>query len=206
MITFEPIYEKAKKHTLVSKDRCKELFAYMVGTLQKGGSVYECGVYKGGTALLLAELTKDRTLKLFDTFSGMPKVSMYDLHKEGDFADTSLEAVKKLLKPYSHVEFHPGFIPDTFPEDDDIVFAHVDVDIFQSVWDCCSHIVPRLRPGGIIIFDDYGFPSCPGAKKAVDEFFSEDRMEIMNLRGSLIMPGTGQAIFVKSGVVLDALL
>ncbi len=24
-----------------------------------------------------------------------------------------------------------------------------------------------------MVFDDYGFPSCPGARKAVDEFFSD---------------------------------
>jgi len=29
-----------------------------------------------------------------------------------------------------------------------------------------------LSVGGFIVFDDYGFPSCPGARAAVDEFFS----------------------------------
>ena len=27
-------------------------------------------------------------------------------------------------------------------------------------------------PGGSIVLDDYGFPSCPGARRAVDEFFA----------------------------------
>jgi O-methyltransferase len=27
--------------------------------------------------------------------------------------------------------------------------------------------------GGIMIFDDYGFLSCPGAKLAVDEYFAD---------------------------------
>jgi O-methyltransferase len=30
-----------------------------------------------------------------------------------------------------------------------------------------------MERGGIMVFDDYGFVSCPGAKKAVDEFFAD---------------------------------
>jgi len=38
--------------------------------------------------------------------------------------------------------------------------------------DCCDFFYKRLARGGIIIFDDYGYITCPGAKKAIDEFFS----------------------------------
>lgn len=32
---------------------------------------------------------------------------------------------------------------------------------------------PRLSPGGIIVLDDYGIASCPGARRAVDDFFMD---------------------------------
>jgi O-methyltransferase len=41
-----------------------------------------------------------------------------------------------------------------------------------------------------MIFDDYGFPSCPGARKAVDEFFG-------GKPETPIVLGTGQALIVR---------
>jgi O-methyltransferase len=51
--------------------------------------------------------------------------------------------------------------------------VHVDLDIFASITDALTFFYPRMAAGGIIVFDDYGFPSCPGARAAVDEFFSQ---------------------------------
>jgi len=51
-------------------------------------------------------------------------------------------------------------------------FVHVDADIYRSVLDACAFFWPRLSPGGVLVFDDYGFESCPGAKRAVDEYFA----------------------------------
>ena len=48
-----------------------------------------------------------------------------------------------------------------------------------------------------MLFDDYGFESCPGAKQAVDEFF-RDKAE-----KPLVLP-TAQAIIFKQGVGLRA--
>lgn len=48
----------------------------------------------------------------------------------------------------------------------------------------------RMSPSGIIVFDDYGFLSCPGAKIAVDSFFEKERATRFHLL-------TGQAIVVK---------
>jgi O-methyltransferase len=56
--------------------------------------------------------------------------------------------------------------------------------------DALEFIWPRLVSGGFIVFDDYGFPTCPGAREAVDEFFdAKDSIP-------LCLP-TGQAIVFK---------
>ncbi len=159
-------YSKVKPYTLVSEDRSYILATLATQSAQLDGEVWECGVYKGGTAMLLADRLAGRakTLRLFDTFAGMPETDVVkDLHKAGDFADTSLESVKQRVTG-DFVRFHQGFIPDTFQglESSRIAFAHVDVDIYKAVQACCAFIFPRLCAGGIMVFDDYGFHPARG--------------------------------------------
>ena len=52
-----------------------------------------------------------------------------------------------------------------------LAFAHIDVDLYRSVLDCIEFAYPRLVAGGLIVFDDYGFPSCARARQAVDQAF-----------------------------------
>jgi O-methyltransferase len=197
---FKPFVEAAEKYTLVTADRCYVLYSLGKQALALGGEFWECGVYKGGTAILLAKVIAEygpssgTKLHLFDTFEGMPDVNAQkDWHKSGDFKDTSEEAVSSRVGHPEHVVTHKGFIPDTFKglENSKISFAHIDVDIYQSILDSLDFIYPRLMDGGFIIFDDYGFPTCPGARQAVDEFFANKPEQ------PLAMP-SGQAIVFKS--------
>lgn len=199
---FKHFFELAQPFTVVSADRCYVLYTLASQALRLNGDFWECGVYKGGTAKLLAALIDQENvgypvkLHLFDTFEGMPDTDLQrDLHQRGDFSDTSLESVRKRVGGGEIVGFHKGLIPDTFNgmEVSRISFAHIDVDIYQSVMDCCAFIYPRLIPGGFIVFDDYGQPSCPGARQAVDAFF-EDKPE-----QPLVLP-TGQAVIFATGV------
>ena len=98
-----------------------------------------------------------------------------DKHKQGDFDDTSIEFVKKYLKDCDNIEIYQGFFPETAGPITDKQFSlvHIDVDIYKSVVDCCDFFYQRMITGGIMIFDDYGFSTCPGAKNAVDEFFKD---------------------------------
>jgi O-methyltransferase len=169
--------------------------------LHLNGDFWQCGVYKGGTASMLAQIifeknVANKRLCLFDTFEGMPETDPEkDIHKRGDFSDTSLAAVRERVGHDDLVSFYPGLIPNTFHglEESDIALAHIDVDIYKSVSECCKFIYPRLSPGGFMILDDYGLPSCPGARAAVDEYFAETVVQ------PLVLP-TGQAVVFKSGV------
>jgi len=187
-------YESIRAFTLVDATRCWVLFSLARQALHLPGEFWECGVYRGGTARLLAlVLSQDlRTLRLFDTFEGMPPTSPNrDWHRAGDFSDTSSQSVSNLVA-YANAVYHKGRIPETFRNLDamEIALAHVDVDLYQSVLDCCSFIYPRLLSGGSLVFDDYGWPTCAGAKAAVDEFF-RDKPEV-----PLVLP-TGQAIVTR---------
>jgi len=197
---FAAMYLGIRSHTLVSADRCYVLYTLAQQALAVPGEYWECGVYKGGTAALLARVLEGapapgaRRLRLFDTYAGMPETDVArDIHRKGDFSDTSLEAVKAVVKGGELASFHAGTIPQTFAglEGSTIAFAHIDVDIYQSVLDCCRFIHPRLARGGFMVFDDYGFPTCPGARAAVDEYFAATDLCL------LVLP-TGQALVLRS--------
>lgn len=177
-VQFNDYMHRVSGNTLVDRARCFMLFQFARQTSRIPGDIAEVGVYKGGTARLLAKAFEPagKDVHLFDTFSGMPPVDeSKDLHKQGDFRDTSLEAVKSLLSDCGNVHLHAGWFPLTAKPVECVTFCfvHVDVDIYRSVMDCCDFFYPRLHGGGIMVFDDYGFLSCPGAKLAVDEFFSD---------------------------------
>ncbi|MEO6565157.1 MAG: TylF/MycF/NovP-related O-methyltransferase [Casimicrobiaceae bacterium] len=192
----------ARPYTLVSADRCYVLLTLVRQALSLKADFVECGVYKGGTAMLIAKAIaasrSDTRLCLFDTFEGMPATDpSRDLHKAGDFADTSRSDVEARVvaipgvRP-DRIALFPGWIPATFNDArlERVALAHIDVDIHRSVIDCCEHLYPRVVDGGFMVFDDYGFPSCPGARMAVDEFF-RDKPEC-----PLVLP-TGQAVIFR---------
>ena len=142
---------------------------------------------------VLAEHAVDKQLLLFDTFAGMPENDAEgDSFDPGELGETSYAEVLSRLGNAGNTQVFKGFIPDTFAGLADLrfAFAHVDVDIYRSVRDCCEFIYPRLSVGGWLIFDDYGFPSCAGGRRAIDEFF-DDKPEV-----PLVLP-TGQALVAK---------
>ena len=194
---FQRFYEAIRKHTLVSPERCWILLGFMRQALALPGDFAEFGVFRGGTALLaakvLAEARDSRSLHLFDSFAGMPETTAGEAFGKGDFDDTSEAAVRALVATAgAQVEIHAGYIPDTFQGLDlpRLAFAHVDVDLYQSVLDCVEFVYPRLVPGGILIFDDYGFPSCARAREAADRSFAQRREK------PIYLP-TGQAVVIK---------
>lgn len=171
----------------------RELAKLVVGL---DGDMAECGCYNGVTAYFLAEVIKaagvDKTVHLFDSFAGLSKPREEDgVHwHEGDLS-CPLDAVRKNLAEFAFVQYHPGWIPDAFPEVSDRRFAlvHIDVDLYEPTRDALQFFWDRMVPGGLIVCDDYGFTTCPGATKAIDEFFSTKPEPIVNMAsgGALII-------------------
>jgi O-methyltransferase len=175
-LEFIKIMQEIKKTTIVDESRCYMLYQFAKQANNLDGNVAEVGVYKGGTAKLFSKIF-NKSIHLFDTFEGMPETDLIkDKHKKGDFRDTSLELVKDFLIG-DNIHFYKGFFPNTAEniKDKKFCFVHIDADIYKSVYDCCSFFYERLVNNAIMVFDDYGFPSCPGAKLAVDEFFAEKK-------------------------------
>jgi O-methyltransferase len=189
---WEELKAKGAK-TLVSADRLWILKCLVEQSRSLSGEFWEAGVYQGGTALLFKKLLQGRhVLRLFDTFEGMPETGEFDIHGKGDFDDSSLEFVTSVVGEAENVTYHPGLVSDTFAglASSRIAFMHVDLDIHDAVAVSCAFAYPRLQPGGAMVFDDYGFHTCPGARRAVDEYFA-DKPEC-----PLVLP-TGQAVVFK---------
>jgi O-methyltransferase len=193
---FGRLFDQLIGYTLVDKVRCFILYQCAKNSAGIAGDIAEIGVFRGGTARLLAKTSAPagKTVHLFDTFAGMPSVDpSADLHQAGDFANTSLDAVQAYLRDCSNVRLYQGIFPATAQPIEQRTFAlvHIDVDIYPSVLSCCAFFYPRMERAGMMIFDDYGFLSCPGAKRAVDEFFA-GKPEV-----PIYLP-TGQCLVVRA--------
>ena len=188
---FKSIYADIQEATVVAPDRCYVIRQLAKQALHLPGDFAECGVFKGGTARMIARLLSasgaNKILHLFDSFEGMPESSEYsrDAHAPGDFGDTSMPAVQKVIDPYLAVcEFHPGFLPGTFTglEDRAFAFVYLDLDIYPSTRDALAFFYERLVPGGILVGDDYAFSNYRyAARAAFDEFFADKPEMVLSL-------------------------
>lgn len=194
---FRLLRDRIRKETLLSEERLQVLHQFACAAAHLPGDVAEVGVYRGGTSCLLATVfaQRQKRLHLYDTFAGMPPVADgIDLHRPGDFADTSLAAVESFLTGFANIMLYPGVFPASVTLECAMVgycFVHVDADMYRSAYDSCAFFYPRLVPGGMMLFDDYGFPSCPGVKKGVDEYFADRRHKPVYLP-------TGQALIINN--------
>ena len=162
------------------------------------GDTAECGAYQGAGSYLICKATQQscpRTHFIFDSFEG---VSGPDEH-DGDYwhkGDLSC-SLEKFQRPDGNVSIHKGWIPGRFNDvaDRRFSFVHIDVDLHQPTADSLEFFYPRMNPGGMIVLDDYGFTTCPGAKKAADDFL-RDKAE------NIFMMSCGSGLLIKRPISL----
>lgn len=159
------------------------------------GMVAECGCYMGhstyGIATILKKANFNNKFYVFDSFEGLSDPQKPDLQSMAGFTEPSrlrklflnkhlefkgdFEKFKEIMSSFPFVDVKKGWIPERFDEvaNENFIFVHIDVDIYQPTKDSLRFFAPRLLPGGLIFFDDYARPYWPGCKKAVDEFLLE---------------------------------
>jgi hypothetical protein len=134
----------------------------------------------------------DRELFLFDTFEGMTAPTDLDRSHDGEKADALLRRsdrteevwcyadladVRSNLSstgyPSQRLHFVKGPVEQTIPTEPSlpaIALLRLDTDWYESTRHEMTHLFPLLRPGGILIIDDYGH--WQGARQAIDEYLS----------------------------------
>lgn len=179
---FIRMYNQCKPYTMTSKERMYALYKGLQYVHQANipGDLVECGVWKGGSAMLMAMMS-DRDIYLYDTFEGMTEPGEHDYSIAGKdgvalgMSMASLESVKANLQS-TNVIFVKGKVEETIPGTmpGQIALLRLDTDWYESTRHELIHLYPLLAPGGVIIIDDYGHYA--GAKKAVDEYFADKAM------------------------------
>jgi O-methyltransferase len=91
---FDDAWAFASAHTLLDVTRARLLYDLAERCLVLPGAFCEFGVYRGGSAAILAAVAGGRTLHLYDTFAGIAESdAAYDNgHADGDFGGEGLEA------------------------------------------------------------------------------------------------------------------
>ncbi len=185
---FARALKKIRKDTelLLEDIEAWQIHMAVKSTLKVPGDIAEVGVYRGGSAKIICLVKGDKTLHLFDTFEGLPKVEDIDMvwpFYEGKFA-ASIESVQAYLAEEKNVFFYKGLFPDTSGPIEDKKFSMVnfDVDTYESTKKCLEFFYERMNPGGIMLSHDY--ITAPGVKKAFDDFFEERREPVLETAGS----------------------
>jgi len=199
---FMDIYKQIQQHTLVDIYRCYELWQLVqkVHTLDPAAAILEVGVWRGGTAGImarqLAAQNSNATIYLADTFTGVAKAGVNDsFYTGGEHSDTSAQIAEDVLKDksrYLHYRILKGIFPEDTAEQVPVTekfgLCHIDVDVYDSAKDILEWVWGKLIPGGVVVFDDYGFHTCTGVTKLVDGYrHHPDRQVIHNLNGHAIM-------------------
>jgi O-methyltransferase len=191
---FQRTYQAVRKNTLVDEWRCHELWTLVGELCEVPGAILEVGVWRGGSGALMAaraaSLGIEDPVFLCDTWEGVVKTGAVDTYyRDGKHDDTSKGIVEDLVRRMGlgNVDLLQGIFPDETADGVDdraLRLCHVDVDVYQSAKDVFDWAWPRLSPGGVAVFDDYGFPACPGVTRFVDQQRGQaDRLVLHNLNG-----------------------
>ncbi len=144
--------------------------------------------------------TEARTVYLADTFTGVVKTGERDgYYRGGEHSNTSVETVAALAKRLGVrplVRILPGVFPDETgqalaSQTEGLCMCHLDLDVYLSTRDAFAWVWPYLSPGGIVVFDDYGFYGCEGVTAFVEEELDRpDALVVHNLNGHAIIVKT----------------
>jgi hypothetical protein len=157
---------------LVREDRF-DLLSFALSRAPAEGLVLEFGVEKGASLRHLAGLT-NRTVHGFDSFEGLP----------GDWGGTkeakgAFDLRGRLPQVPANAKLHVGWFDATLPtflagDSAAAALIHVDCDIYSSTVTIFAALKERIRPGTVIVFDEYfNYPGWRNHEyKAFQEFIA----------------------------------
>lgn len=204
---FVEIYRLCKPFTMTSFERIYGLCQAVDYVTRAGvqGDFVECGVWRGGSTMamalsLLRAGVSDRTLYLYDTFTGMSEPGDRDRDFRGRDArkqwkrsvdkggvstwclgdiDDVRNNLTSTAYPKERIVFVQGKVEETIPGvlPEQIALLRLDTDWFESTYHEFVHLYPRLSRGGVLIIDDYGH--WKGAREATDRYLAENGINLL---------------------------
>jgi O-methyltransferase len=171
------------------------------------GDFMECGVYRGDMTWMITELVDlrraNKKFYIYDTFGGFapqyssvddfPGASQYFEEIDKEYKATDIEGyVRKRFQPKDYVIVTKGVVPDILeviaPEQ--ISFLHLDMNSPRAEMATLEALLDRITPGGLVVFDDYGWKHFEGHKAITDKFLTDRGQVILELP-------TGQGLVIK---------
>lgn len=172
-------------------------------TLDLPGDIVELGVYRGASLMAWANFLEvrcmgDRAKQVigFDNWQGFtafdPKDGKEDLrvnkvlggYNGGAFKEILLDAIAifdqdRFIPHKPRILLVDGDIEQTVPRFVEeqpglrISLLHIDCDLYRPTRTALEALWPRVVPGGMLIFDDYGVRPWEGESLAADEYFAD---------------------------------
>ncbi|HSX35267.1 MAG TPA: TylF/MycF/NovP-related O-methyltransferase [Candidatus Saccharimonadales bacterium] len=183
----------------VSKDDVALVWRELERVLAAGtpGAIVEFGCYVGTTSLFIRRLldgqgqSATRPFHVYDSFEGLPPKMPADASAAGaDFQAGKLSVSKKeflrqfqaahLDAPVVHKAWFNQLTAQDVPEQ--IAFAFLDGDFYDSILDSLRLVWPRLQPGATLLIDDYQRPELPGVERAVRDYFASISQPVPRLQ------------------------
>lgn len=187
-------YRRVEPTGARSADRKFALVQLLKLILEVPGDTAEFGVFRGASSWFICRGTQGsgRTHYAVDSFAGLSEPTPEDggYWHRGDMRAAEAEA-RRLLQQYD-VEFAVGWVPSVLSQlpDGPYALVHVDLDLYEPTRAAFDYAYDRLSPGGILLCDDYGFATCPGARQAVDELMASRPEPVIHLP-------TGQGLVIR---------
>ncbi|MBL0919587.1 MAG: class I SAM-dependent methyltransferase [Hydrogenophaga sp.] len=175
------------------------------------GCIAECGSFKGLGSFMFCHTLREsdpgydgRDFHIFDSFEGLSEPKEQDHIQDARVGATGvaymgagsfhggLDHVRQALSEFPAIEYHKGWIPESFKNlpERQYRFVHIDVDLYEPTRDSLEYFYPRLREGGVIVCDDYAHLQWPGARRALDEYCDPRGITVLCLT-------TGQGVIIK---------
>ena len=139
------------------------------------GALAECGVYRGVMSKFIHDRVPERTLYLFDTFSGFDARDL-DGSSDERFRDTSVEGVLSYIGNREHIVVRKGYFPASAEElgTEQFAFVMIDFDKYQPTLAALTLFYPRMIRGGYFFVHDVNSPESDWAcSRALNEFLKD---------------------------------
>lgn len=175
--------------------------AYHAAQLE--GDFVECGTNTGIMSVAICNyIDFNRTGKhfyLFDTFTGIPEDQVLPEERERGrlkenemFYDDCYELARANFSPFPKAVLVRGRVPDTLPSVhiERVCYLMLDMNIAVPELAALTHFWDRIVPGGLVLFDDYGWMAYQKQKEVLDDFAARHGVRILNLP-------TGQGMLIK---------
>ncbi|TWI33765.1 class I SAM-dependent methyltransferase [Paracoccus sulfuroxidans] len=199
---FQTLWDKVQPYTMTSRERGYALWCAINTILdnETPGAFVECGVWRGGSSMLIALTLLQRgaghrDIYMFDTFEGMTEAGEVDVDVDGHHADALMEGIRgdklaELVKAAAGIDgvraamestgydmrrirMIKGDVRETLKVTQTLGIAllRLDTDFYDSTLEELRVLYPRLNKGGILIIDDFGH--WHGARLAVQDYFAD---------------------------------